>query len=165
MKRAVIVAAASAVSLLVGAVGVALASPPTPASGTITQTSAIPQDVRFAGSNVILESTITATVSGTLSGTWDETLRVVIHPNGRFTAQGTATCACTVDGGSGDVELVVSDTGQVVAGTPTFQGRYVIQRGTGELAGLRGVLGMEGTLDPTTGLATINYSGEIHSHP
>jgi hypothetical protein len=164
MKRAVIVAAASAVSLLVGAVG-ALASPPTPASGTITQTSAIPQDVRFAGPNVIFESAITATVSGTLSGTWNETLRVVIHPNGRFTAQGTATCVCTVDARSGDVELVVSDTGQVVDGTPTFQGRYVIQRGSGELAGLRGVLGMEGTLDPTSGLATINYSGQLHSHP
>lgn len=162
--RRVISMSAAAV-LLVGPVGVAQASPPTPASGTITQTSAIPQDVRFVGPNIILESAIEANVSGTLSGTWDETLRVVIHANGRFSAHGTTTCLCTVDGKTGDVELVVSDTGQTVDGIPTFQGRYVITRATGELAGLRGILHMEGSLDPTTGLSTITYSGQIHLHP
>jgi hypothetical protein len=164
LRRMISVSAAAV--LLVGPVGVAQASPPTPASGTITQTSAIPQDIRFAGPTVILESAIEADIDGTLSGEdWVETLRVVIHPNGRFTAHGTATCACTVDGKSGEVELVVSDTGQNVDGTPTFQGRYVITRATGELAGLQGVLDMEGTLDLTTGLATITYSGQIHLHP
>lgn len=163
LRRMISMSAAAV--LLVGPVGAAQASPPTPASGTITQTSAVPQDIRFVGPNIILESAIEATVDGALSGDWDETLRVVIHPNGRFTAHGTATCVCTVDGKTGDVELAVSDTGQTVDGIPTFQGRYVITRATGELTGLRGVLHMEGSLDATTGLATITYSGQIHRHP
>ena len=72
---------------------------------------------------------------------------------------------CTVDGKQGLVALALSDTGEFVNGTPVFIGRYVINGGTGELSGLRGVLQLTGTVDLSTGLSTIDYSGKIHSHP
>jgi hypothetical protein len=70
-----------------------------------------------------------------------------------------------VDGKEGTLVLVVVDTGEEVNGVPTFAGRAVITSATGELAGLRGVLEVAGTVDVTTNLSTISYSGQIHFHP
>jgi hypothetical protein len=137
----------------------------TAASGTVTQTAVLSEEVRFAGPNVILETTIAGTISGTLSGTVEDSFRLVIHPNDTFTAQGTTICVCTVDGRSGTLELRLTDTGEIVDGTPVFTGRSVIQRGTGELAGLRGVIELEGTVNLMTGLSTIDYSGWIRFGP
>ena len=149
--------------LLAGAAG---AQPSvTAASGTVTQTHIISEEVRFVGPNVVRELTIAGSVSGTLSGTSVDSFTVVIHPNGRFEAHGTTICMCTVDGKPGLLALGLSDTGKFVNGTPIFSGRYVINGGTGELSGLRGVLQLTGTVDLSTGLSTIDYSGEIHSHP
>lgn len=156
---------AAAAALLIGLMGVAMASPPTAASGAITQEGVTGFDIRFAGPNVILTQSTRGTVSGTLHGTYRDTFRVVIHPNGKFNAHGRLTCECTVDGRSGDLELVVTNTGEEIDGVPTFDGRFVIKRGTGELSGLHGVLTMEGTVDPATSLSTINYSGQIHFDP
>jgi len=165
-RRWTVLAIGSALTLLIGAMGVALASPPTPASGTITQTEVLSSEVSFAGPNVIIEQTVAETVSGTLNGTAVETIRVVLHPNGKFTAKGTGTCQCTVEGvGSGVLEWVTSDTGESDLPTPTFAGRTVITGGTGDLSSLGGVLQIEGTVDPATSLSVIDYSGEIHSHP
>jgi hypothetical protein len=150
--------------LLVGAVG-AQASPPTTASGTITQEAITGFDLRFAGPNVILEQTTVGTISGTLTGSFEDRFRAVIHPNGRFNAQGTFTCQCTVDGKSGVLEFVLTNSGEELNGTPTFDGRFVITGGSGELSGLRGVLEFAGSVDLQTGLSTSTYSGQIHSHP
>lgn len=165
MKRIGTVALVAATALLVGLVGVAMASPPTAASGTATQTGITDIEVRMAGPNVIIEQTTVGFVSGTLSGTFEDTFKVVLHPNGHFTAQGSGSCECTVNGVSGVIEYVTSDTGQEIDGIPTFEGRQVITDATGGLSGLRGVLQIEGTVDIGTGLATINYSGAIHTHP
>lgn len=151
--------------LLVGAIGAAHASPPTAASGTFTQEAPTGFAIRFAGPNVIVEQATKGSVSGTLTGTFEDSLRVVIHPNGRFTAKGTITCQCAMDGKEGTLALVVVDNGEEINGVPTFAGRAVITGATGELAGLRGVLEVEGAVDQTTGLSTFSYSGQIHLHP
>jgi hypothetical protein len=152
--------------LLAGAVGVAQASSPTAASATFTQTAITSFEIRFAGPNVIFEQTTVGSVSGTLSGSYEEKIRVVIHPNGHFNAQGIITCECTVEGKSGVIELVVVDTGEPVSPTTaTFEGSAVITGATGELSGLRGVFEVEGTVDLLTGLSTYTLSGQIHFDP
>jgi hypothetical protein len=134
-----------------------------PASGTFTQTGITGMEVRSAGPNTIIEQTSTGSVVGTLSGSYEDELRVVIHPNGSFNAQFTITCQCTVEGKAGTLELVASDRGQMVSETlATFKGRAVITGGSGELSDIRGVLEIEGTVDLATGLSTYTYSGRIH---
>jgi hypothetical protein len=161
-----LVSVAITVALLVAAVGVAQAAPPTPASGTFTQTAITDLDLGFAGPNVIINQTTEGSLSGTLTGTFQDRFRVIIHPDGRFTAQGTTVCACTVDGRSGVVELRVVDTGQIISPTTAvFAGHAVITATDGELSGLQGVFEIEGTVDITTGLSTITYTGQIHLRP
>jgi hypothetical protein len=150
---------------LVAAVGVAQASPPTPASATFTQTAPTGFDIRVAGPNLIVEQTTVGSVSGDWSGTFEDRLSLVIHPNGMFTAQNRITCACTVDGRSGDLELLVANSGEPDSqGVPTFAGSAVITGATGELSGLGGVFDVAGTVD-LSGLSTTNLSGQIHFHP
>ena len=142
------------------------ASIQTAASGSFTQTAITSLDVETAGPNTILHQTAVGTLTGTLAGQFDNKLKVVIHPNGKFNAHGTITCVCTVDGKQGVLELVGGDTGELVSPTlAVFAGRLVINGGTGALSGLRGVLQIEGTVDVTTGLATYGYTGDIHFDP
>lgn len=164
LRRLLSVSAAVVLSL-VATVGLAQASPPAAASGTLTQEAITGFDLRFAGPNVIIEQTSVGSISGTLTGSYEDSFTVVIHPNGGFNAHGTLTCACTVGGQSGVLELALTNTGEIVSGVPTFEGRLVITRGTAELSGVRGVLEFEGTVDLQTGLSTSTYSGGIHSHP
>lgn len=134
----------------------------TSAAGTFTQTAITGLAVRTAGPNTVIEQTSEGSVSGTLSGTYEDDLRVVIHPNGRFTAHFTIRCQCMVGGDEGSLELVVSDRGELVGPTTaTFAGRAVIRSATGELSGLRGVLDIEGTVDLASGLSTYDYAGWI----
>lgn len=165
-KRVGVLATAAAVALLVGTVGVAQASPPTAAEGTFTQTGITGFELRFAGPNTIIEQTTAGSVSGTFTGSFEDSLKVVIHPNGLFNAQGTTTCECAVEGKEGVLEFVVVDTGEPAGpDSATFEGRAVITRATGELSGLHGVLEVEGTVDLLSGLSTLTYSGQIHFHP
>lgn len=166
MKRRGVVATAAAVVLLLGAVGVAGASPPTAASATFTQTAQTGFDIRFAGPNVIVEATTEGSVSGTLRGRFEDDIKLVIHPNGLFTAHNRITCECTVAGNEGVLELVVVDTGEEVSPTTAiFAGSAAITGGTGGLAGLRGVFEVEGTVNLVTGLSIFTLSGQIHFHP
>ena len=138
----------------------------TAASGTFTQTGITGLDVQTAGKNTILEQTAVGTLTGTLSGPFTDKLRVVIHPNGKFDAHFTITCACTVNGRQGELEIVGGDTGELVSPTlAVFAGRAVIKGATGALSGLRGVLQIEGTVNVTTGLASYSYTGDIHFDP
>ena len=136
------------------------------ASGTYAQSAITGLDVRLAGPNTVIEQTSIGSMAGTLNGSFEDDVRVVIHPNGRFNAQFTITCECTVDGKQGVLELRATDTGELVGpGLATFAGRAVVRGGTGELSGLRGVLAIEGTVDLATGLATTSYSGDLHFRP
>ncbi|HUF29070.1 MAG TPA: hypothetical protein VMM77_00295 [Gemmatimonadaceae bacterium] len=139
------------------------AAPPTAAAGTFTQTGITSLQVRQAGPNTILEQTSSGWVSGTLSGSYTDNIRVVIHPNGRFNAHFTIRCECTMAGEQGNVDLVASDKGELVSPThATFAGRATITGGTAELSDLRGVLEIEGTVDLLSGLSVYTYSGRIH---
>jgi hypothetical protein len=139
------------------------AAPHTPAAGTFEQTTITSLNVRQAGPNTILEQTSAGTVSGTLSGSYTDAIRVVIHPNGRFNAHFNIRCACTMAGEQGVVEFVASDRGKMIGPTlAAFAGHATITGATGALSGLRGVLRIEGTIDLVSGLATYTYSGRIH---
>ena len=141
---------------------VAQAAPHINANGTFTQTGITSLQPRSAGPNTILDQTSVGTVSGTLSGTYSDELRVVIHPEGNFNAHFTITCDCTVNGKTGTLELVASDNGQLVSPTmATFAGRAVITSGSGELSGMQGVLQIQGSVDLATGLSTYTYSGSL----
>ena len=133
------------------------------ASGVLTQTGINSLDFQLAGPNAILEQTSEGIVIGTLSGSYEDALRVVIHPNRKFNVKFTIVCDCTVDGKQGYLYLVATDKGQMVSDTQAiFSGRAVITGGTGELSGLRGVLEIEGTVDLATGLSEYDYVGWVH---
>lgn len=132
------------------------------AAGTFTQTGITDLQVSQAGPNTILEQTSTGSVSGTLSGSYTDQLRVVIHPNGRFNTHFTIRCECTVAGKRGTLEFVASDSGELVSPTvASFAGQATITGGTGELSDLRGVLAIEGAVDLGSGLSTYTYAGWI----
>jgi hypothetical protein len=142
------------------------ASPPTAASGNSTQAQITSIEVRSAGPNVIFEQTAMGSLSGTLTGVFQDSYRIVIHPNGRFNAQGIIICECTVEGKTGVLELRLVDSGEIISpDNVTLAGTAVITGGTGELVDLRGVLAVEGNVDIMSGLATFTYSGQIHFHP
>jgi hypothetical protein len=152
--------------LLVSVVDAVQASSPTDASGTSTQTAITSLEVWSAGPNTIFEQTTMGFLSGALTGTFEDSYKIVIHPNGRFNAQGTITCNCTVEGKSGVLKLKLVDSGGIISpDTATLAGRAVIIGGNGELADLRGVFTVEGVVNIQSGLATFNYSGQIHFHP
>lgn len=165
MRKTRMLAVFAVAALTLGTFGVALASPPVAASGTITQTHVVAFDARLVGPNLILEQTVLGTFDGTLSGTFEDNLRVVIRPDGRFTGRGSGSCACTVNGLQGMVEYIISDAGLQVDGVPTFRGQQVVTGATGALTDLQAVLEIAGTVDVGTGLSTIAYSGAFHLHP
>lgn len=137
--------------------------PHSPASGVFTQTGIISLETQFAGPNTIIKQSSEGSVIGTLSGSYEDAVRVVIHPDGKFNAKFTIVCDCTVDGKQGFLYLVATDKGELISGTQAiFSGRAVITGGTGELSGLKGVLEIEGTVDLTTGLSEYDYLGWVH---
>jgi hypothetical protein len=132
------------------------------AAGTFTQTGITSLQARSNGPNQLIEQTSHGIVSGTLSGTYTDDLRVNIHPNGTFNAHFTITCQCEVNGKQGTLEFVVNDRGRITGPTTAaFSGHAAILSGTGGLAGLRGVLEISGVVDLVTGLSTYSYSGRI----
>lgn len=149
-------------AVLLGASGVAHASPPTTASGTYVVTAITGFALHPAGPNAFGEQTTTGVFAGTLTGTFEDEIRFIVHPNGLVGARGTLTCVCTVSGRSGTLEFVQVSTGDFEA--QAFEGRAIITRGTGDLVGLHGVLHLLGTVDPG-GLATVSYAGQINFAP
>lgn len=143
-------------------IGEAQASPPAPASGNYGVTVITGFSTRAAGPNTIIEQTTSGTITGTLSGTFEDEIKAVVHPNGVVGAQGTFTCACMVAGRSGTLKLVQVSIGEFAA--EAFEGHAVIVSATGDLRSLHGVLELEGTVGPN-GFATVSYSGGIHFEP
>src|ERR671934_261437 len=94
-KAAAIVAVVTAGLVLAKPIA---ASPPQPASGTATVVTTTITSVRAADGNVIIEATQTGVVTGTFSGTFVEDVRLVQHPSGVTTFQGSATLTGTADG-------------------------------------------------------------------
>jgi Protein of unknown function (DUF3224) len=123
-------------SLIVGALFTlpnAQAGPPVPATFNSTDCEhIICQESR--GPNTIITLSITACFHGTFEGTYVGTERDEIHPNGTFaTGQGSGVFSGTVNGRSGTCVFSY----QVNAGgaNPAI---WVVNQGTGDLAGLSG---------------------------
>lgn len=145
---------------------IAQAAPFAKAFGTVTQTEITSLDAQPAGPNTILNQTSRGVLSGTLAGSFEDDLRVILHPNGTFTAKFTITCMCTVDGKTGVVTIAAQDKGELVSPeVAAFKGRAVIKEGTDDLAHLRGAFEIEGTVDVASGLSKYTYAGQIHLPP
>ena len=90
--------------------------------------------VRTVGPSTIITSSITTCFHGTFEGTWVGTERDVIHPNGTVTIQASGVFSGTVNGRSGtcvfSLEVSITRNGDVT--------HWVVDQGTGDLAGLHG---------------------------
>ncbi len=106
---------------------------PIPASGSTTDCEHI-ISVRTVGPSTIITSSITTCFHGTFEGTWVGTERDVIHPNGTVTGQASGVFSGTVNGRSGtcvfSLEVSITRNGDVT--------HWVVDQGTGDLAGLSG---------------------------
>jgi len=92
------------------------------------------------GSYLVIDLEITSTYTGTLEGTWEGTEEDVFYPDGYATVHNEGTFTGSVAGLSGTVRITA--TGGVRLGG--FPGRpstapLVFDKGTGDLASLRGV--------------------------
>jgi hypothetical protein len=150
----------SLLTVAIVAVGVAavaaLASPPTPSSGTFSLVTATITSSRTAGGNTFITFTRTAALTGTYTGTTTDEARLVIHADGSANITGRGVCVCTVDGRTGTAEYRFSGTG-IFPGT--LDGHYEIGHGTAELEGLHA----EG---PFSGnFFAVAYGGQHHFDP
>jgi hypothetical protein len=139
------------------------ASPPTPASGTFTTTSAVFNNTQVAGGNSIIDLTATVSYQGTFSGTSIVQGTLIFHPNGSANFHDVETFTGTVNGASGTVTFHLEGTGRpgTTAGTFIYQATDVIVAGTGALANLRGVLSQTGTV-PAAAVGPLGtYTGQI----
>jgi hypothetical protein len=106
---------------------------PIPASGSTTDCEHV-ISVRTAGQNTFITLEITACFHGTFEGTWVGTERDRFHADGTGTVQGSGVFSGTVNGRSGTMvfsyQVSISRNGEVA--------RWVVDQGTGDLAGLHG---------------------------
>ena len=134
----------------------------TPVSGDFVQTGVTGYSERAAGRNTIINQTSIGVMTGSMTGSFEDELRVIIHPNGTFTTQGSLTCQCVVDGKEGWLTFVIADRGEITGPeSAAFSGRAVIRAAGGELSGMRGVLDIEGVVNTGNGLSTYAYSGAL----
>ncbi len=132
------------------------------AAGEFTQTSITTLEVSASGPNTIIDQTSQGVITGTIQGTFEDDLHVVIRQNGTFNTSFKITCQCEIGGKSGTLELSATDTGEMTSPTTaSFGGRAVISKATGDLAGTSGMLEIEGTVDLASGLSTYAYSGNV----
>ena len=90
--------------------------------------------VQTVGRNTIITLEETGCFHGTFEGTWVGTERDVIHPNGTVTLQASGVFSGTVNGRSGTCVLS-SEVSLTRNGDVTH---WVVDQGTGDLAGLHG---------------------------
>jgi hypothetical protein len=133
--------------------------PPVPAAGTFFFTAPpVPSDFRMADGNTFVTLFFPSGVlTGDITGTFTEQLRVVTHPDGSQNVHGNATCTCTVADRTG---VLAFDN---IAGTTSPSGvgnAHFVLSGSGGLADLHG----QGTaiITPTPqgpfGVYTAQYS-------
>jgi hypothetical protein len=134
--RRVVVLALIAQGILASA---AAAAPPAPATGTGTVVTTEVTSVRSAGPVVITEFHQTGTVTGTLSGTFVEDVRVIQHRDGRITFTGSATITGSAAGcGTGDIPVRLEGGGAGVG--VSAHGRIQSVRSSANTAGAHVVL-------------------------
>ena len=91
------------------------------ASGTAQASSLVFTDARSADGNTILEGIQQGVIGGTLTGTWVEQFRLVVHPNEATNFHSFLTVVGTVAGcGTGTIRFVVDGQGD----GPLTEGRF-----------------------------------------
>jgi hypothetical protein len=147
-----------AVVLTAVATAGAAASPPVPASGTVGNTSATFNDVRQAGTNLIVDVSGTAAYAGTFVGTSTINGTLIIHADGSANFHDIEVFTGTVNGVPGTVTFNLNgsnDAALHVHATAT------IVDASGGLEGLHGVLHeVQTVVFPTGPVGT--YSGSLH---
>jgi hypothetical protein len=114
------------------------AGPPIPATGYSIDCEHV-ISVQTVGPNTIITLSETACFHGTFEGTWVGTERDVIHPNGTVTIQASGVFSGTVNDGT-----VNGRSGTCVFSAAVSLTRngdvthWVVDQGTGDLAGLSG---------------------------
>lgn len=114
----------------------AWATTPAEGGGTFTFAPTVTSS-READGNTFLTLTAKETITGAITGAATVQFNQVIHSSGESNLKGLITCACSVGGQSGTVEFRFEGTGAGTAASP-LDGQFVIQNGSGGLAGLRG---------------------------
>ena len=141
-------------------VGIAYATPPTAASGTIESQLVETTIIRYPDGNIVLTIKREGQLSGTTEGLITETTYVV----GKriTTVHGIQICdPCSVGGRSGTYVLRFEGTEDPYGHD---WGHWVYLSGTGDLANLRGHGTYEGSGAPD-GSFSGTYSGEYHFDP
>jgi hypothetical protein len=152
-----------AVLVPVGLAGAA-GSPPTPASGTFTTTSAVFNSTRAAGGNTIIDLTSMVSYDGTFNGTSIVQGTLIFHPDGSANFHDVETFTGTVNGASGTVTFNLDGTGRpgTTAGSFIYRATDVVIRGTSALANIHGMLSQVGTV-PAAAIGPLGtYTGQIH---
>ncbi len=161
-KGLMLFAALASVALL--AAPGAVASPPTPASGTFTTTSATLNIIREPGGNTIIDLSATVSYTGTFTGTSTVHGILIFHSDGvgaqfppwRANFHDVETFTGTVNGVPGTVTFNLNGSNDP---TGALKATDTIVSATGELAGLHGVLSQIGTVGPGGPVGT--YTGQI----
>ena len=91
------------------------------------------------GSYIVFELEITTTYTGTFEGTWEGVEEDVFYPDGYVTVHAEGTFTGSVEGRSGTVRSSFYEAFSL-GGLPHRRGAvWMVDKGTGDLAGLRGV--------------------------
>jgi hypothetical protein len=142
------------------------ATPPTSASGKWYYTPWI-ESTRFADGNMFMEAYTDDPPDiweGTFEGNSEDVYTGVIHSTGAWNANGVAFFEGVVGGREGT--LVIWFLGSKPDMLADWTGKWVILRGTGELANLRGQGRWWGQGAPDIGVeGFVFYSGKIHFDP
>jgi hypothetical protein len=115
---------ALALSAITGAALAVLAAPAAassrPAAGTAQITSLVFTDARMGGGNTFYEGTESGIIDGTLTGTYVERFRYVVHPDGSTSFQSDMTFTGAAEGcGSGTIPFVLEGQGDAAGTTGT----------------------------------------------
>jgi hypothetical protein len=121
----------------------AAGSPPTPASGTVGNTSATFNSIRMAGNNLIIDLSATASYTGTFEGTSTIHGTLIVHADGSASFHDIETFTGTVNGVPGTVTFNLNGSND---STLAVHATATIVDASGELAGLHGVLHEVGTV-------------------
>jgi YVTN family beta-propeller protein len=107
-------------------------------TGSFSLTSDTVISTRLADGNVINVDEIVTPLAGVMSGTGVSDVTVIIHPSGAREAHGTFTFTGSVAGiGSGTLVGEITDQTTFLG---VLSGQITLGSGTGDLAGVRGVL-------------------------
>jgi Protein of unknown function (DUF3224) len=91
------------------------------------------------GSYIVFEYQITTTYTGTFDGTWEGVEEDVFYPDGYVTVHAEGTFTGSVGGRSGTVRISFHEAFSLGGFPHRPGGIWIVDKGTGDLAGLRGV--------------------------